>query len=546
MATGASMNQQQTPPGKPAHKPPFTKKDPKKAKEYAPMTIDLGAPLLKPLLPELPKLAPFPEPRHRQFSNDVFFRDSEDLPPVPVIPPVPRPGPQRGDLDRYEAPPPVRHVYRQPSVQSNVRPVFKYTPGPVRTDITQAVLGLDQEADSRGSGGTTIQLLAVGPQNYALDINPQMSFFRAVFRRHTPVAIECFDTDVDLRFGAATTVTIPRRGDMLGDVLLEVRLPSLGIAGGTWADAIGYVLMARARLILDDVVIHDHERLWYDMVDRLYMPHGRKAGIDAMIGRGAGLATDREHVVYLPLKFFCCKAHHASQQFLPLVSLDSRRVLTLEFTAESLAACVSLPSGASLPPVAPLLRAKVLTEQMFMDTDERRSLMRQPSLLAVESFQDVDAVSYLFDDSSQVGVTTVRLDLREVNLPVKALLFVAYDENALETRRYFEYLNCVSSAVLLLGSSQRFSERPGDYFSLVQTYQHAARCSDDLVHLYSFAMDASARQPSGALNFAAVDAPVLKVGLKNTSDRSVKVKAFAHCTNWLTVENGSMAFVFAV
>lgn len=544
------MNQQQTPPGKPAHKPPYTKPEPKaksKAKAYAPMTIDLGRPLLKTLLPELPKLAPFPEPRHRQFSNDIYFRDAEELPPVPVIPPVPRPGPTRSELDRFAEPPlPARHVFRQPSVQANVRPVFKYIPGPERTDITQAVLGLDQDDDARGSGGNTIQLLAVGPQNYALDINPQMSFFRAVFRRHTPIAIECFDQAADLRFGATTTVTIPRRGDMLGDVVLEVRLPNLGIAGGTWADAIGYVLMARARLILDEVVIHDHERLWYDMVDRLYMPHGRKTGIDAMIGRGAVLATDRAHVVYLPFKFFCCKAHHASQQFLPLVSLDSRRVLTLEFTAESLAACVSLPAGASLPPVAPLLRAQVLSEQMFMDTDERRSLMRRGSVLAVDSFQDVDAISYLFDDSSQVGVGRVRLDLREVNLPVKALLFVAYDENALDTRRYFDYLNCVASATLLLGSAQRFAERSGDYFSLVQTYQHAARCSNDLVHMYSFALDASARQPSGALNFAAVDAPVLQVGLKNTSGRSVKVKAFAHCTNWLTVENGSMAFVFSV
>ena len=541
------MNQQQTPPGKPAHKPPYTKRDPKAAKVYAPLTIDLGQPLVKPLMPGLPKVAPFPEPRMRQFSNDVFFRDAEELPPVPVIPPVPRPGPRRSELtDRFEAPLPVRHVYRQPSVQANVRPVFKYTPGPVRTDITQAMLGLDQDDDARGSGGTTIQMLAVGPQNYALDINPQMSFFRAVFRRHTPVSIECFDQDVDLRFGAATTVTIPRRGDMLGDVVLEVRLPNLGIAGGTWADAIGYVLMTRARLVLDDVVIHDHERLWYDMVDRLYMPHGRKAGIDAMIGRGKTLATDREHTVFLPFKFFCCKAHHASQQFLPLVSLASRRVLTLEFTTEGLAACVSLPAGASLPPVPPPVRAKLLTEQMFVDTDERLGLVRQRALLAVESFQDVDAVSYLFDDSGQVGVTTVRLDLREVNLPVRALLFVAYDENAVDKKRYFDYLDCVSSATLMLGSSQRFSERSGDYFSLVQTYQHAARCSDDRVNIYSFAMDASARQPCGALNFAAVDAPVLKVGLKNTSGRSVKVKAFAHCINWLSIEDGSMTFVFSV
>jgi hypothetical protein len=489
-----------------------------------------------PALP--PRRPPVPtRPNVHELANDRYFRTSDELGPVPVPAPPPPARPARNPEEDL-LPPPPKYEYRQPREAPRV---FEFTPGPVRDDVADR-LGLDE--DSQGSLGTSVQLLAVGPQNYVLDINPQMSFFKAVYHRHTAFATECFDDAVTLALGGTTVVPVPRRGDMLGSVTLEIRLPDLGVAGGAWADAIGYVLMSRVRLVIDDTTIHDHERLWYDLVDRVYTPHGRRQAIDAMIGRGRRLPTDRAHTVYLPFKFFCCKGQYASQQFLPLASLNAVRTrLTLEFTAETLDGCVVLPAGARPPPVASL-QAKLLTEQAFVEQDERRAAMLRPSRIMVETAQDVDVLSYQFDDNGTYDVQTATLDLGEVNLPVKALAFVAYDEGATRQGRYFEYLDCVDSAVLMIGSAERFARRGGDYFSLVQTYSHAVRCSADHVHLYSFALSADSRQPSGALNFAVLDRPTLRVQLKNSEGRAVKVKAFAHCVNWLAVDSGAMAFVF--
>lgn len=505
----------------------------------------LGVPRVpRMVVPRPPPIALEPNP-HRP-TNDVFFGTRDTLDPVPQAPRVAAPSPDAARGLQFEDPPPP-YVYRQPAGEDRQPPpTYTYRPGPARADLTPAVLGLDQETDARGSVGTAIQMAALGPQNHVLDINPQMSFFRAVHRRHTAFATECFEQDVALRLGETTTVTIQRRGDMLGDLILQVRLPSLGIPGGAWADAVGYVLLSRARLILDEVVIHDQERLWYDLVDRVFMPHGRKAAIDAMIGRGAALPTDREHTVFLPFKFFCCRNHHATQQFLPLAALAPRSTLTLEFTAADLAGLVVLPPGAALPPAPPPLRALLLTEQTFVEQDEQRAAWQRGGLLLVETAQDVDALNYRFDDQASFAVDAVTLDLRELNLPVRSLLFVAYDENAAQGRRYFEYVDCVRSATLLVGSSQRFAPRGGDYFSLVQTYQHAGRCSPDRVHMYSFALDAAQRQPCGALNFAVVDGPTVRVDLAPAAQgRNLKVKAFAQGVNWLAIERGSAAFMFA-
>lgn len=489
------------------------------------------------------------QPDGHVFTNDAYFGTSDVLSPVPSWGAPGRPPPEASRGLEFELPPPP-YVWRQPGTdEARQRPEYVHRPGPVREDLRPAQLGLDQEDEARGSVGTGLQLLAVGPQNVFLDVNPEMSFFKPPpFKRHTASATECVEQGVDVVLGRTTSIKIWRRGHMLGDVLLQVRLPNLGVAGGAWVDAVGYVLMSRARLIVDEVVIHDHERLWYDLVDRLFEPHGRRAAIDAMIGRGATLPTDREHTVFLPFKFSCCKGHEGVPQFLPLVGLATRSTLVLELTAPALGDLVVLPAGTPLPAGAPgSLSSLLLTEQTFVEQDEQRAAWQQGALLMVEQPQDVDALSYKFDDTSSFSVDVVTVDLRELNLPVRSLVFVAYDENAVQNGTYFQYVDCVKSATLLLGSDTRFATRSGAYFSLVQTYQHAARCAPDNVHMYSFALDASsARQPCGALNFAAISDPSLRVELRpEVRGRNLKIKVFAQCVNWLSIERGSVSYLFA-
>lgn len=415
---------------------------------------------------------------------------------------------------------------------------------PVRRDLDASVLGTEDEGPG-ASLGTALQLLALGPQNYVLDLNPEITFFKQVFRRHTPFALECFDDPVDLKFGSISTVELRRRGDVLGDVVLEIQLPNLGIEGGRWVDAIGYALLTRVRFLADGTVLNDQERLWYDITDKLFLQTARQAAVDAMIARGRTLATDRAHAVFVPLKLLCCRGHYEKQQFLPLVGLHRVGKLTLEFGVDALANCLVLPPGTRAPSTPAAFSARVLSEQAFLSQEEQRMLMRTETSMLVEVAQDVDALSYRFDDVGYDHVESAQLDLSEINLPLKLLAFVAYDENDAVNGLFFQYLDCVRRATVTFGSNERFSWRSGKYFSLVQTYQHCSRCADDRVHAYSFALDASQRQPSGSANMAAVEKPLLRVELDlNGTTAPVKIKAFAYCYNWLTVHNGYLQLRF--
>ena len=72
-----------------------------------------------------------------------------------------------------------------------------------------------------------MQLVAYGAQDVYLTGNPQITFFKVVYRRHTNFSMESieqvFNGTAD--FGKRVTCTISRNGDLIHRVYLQVTLP---------------------------------------------------------------------------------------------------------------------------------------------------------------------------------------------------------------------------------------------------------------------------------------------------------------------------------
>lgn len=392
--------------------------------------------------------------------------------------------------------------------------------------------------------GTVAQLMSIGPQDRFLSLNPQMTFFKTAYKRHTNFAVQCFEETFGgptLTFGATNTCVIGKHGDLLGNMTLRVVLPNLGIAGGRWADAIGYVLLSRLRFRIGDVTVQTQERLWYDIEDKLFASTGKTAGLDAMIGRNTTLATDQTHELYVPLKFACCKTFSGRQQFLPVVCLDTNVDVYVDIDVESLDKCVILPAGSTIPPTANVAQACILVDNVYLDTIERARVANETVTYMIEVVQDVEQVSYVSTTEGIVQVSNVVVDLRELNMPVKYFAGVAYEESY---SNYFTYLDVVSSATLMIGSEQQFEPRRGTYFSLQQTYDKFDRCEPNNVFGFSFALRAASWQPNGAFNFAKAPNATFRFTLDGVQTTSLKVKLFASCINWIVFKNGRCAFAF--
>lgn len=101
--------------------------------------------------------------------------------------------------------------------------------------------------------------------------------------------------------------------------------------------------------------------------------------------------------------------------------------------------------------------------------------------------------------------------------------------------------NPVVVAKLQLNGQDRFSEREGSYFDVVQPFQHHTRSPDSGVNVYSFALRPEEHQPSGSCNFSRIDNATLQLVLSSNTVKlheTAKVRVYATNYNVLRVMSG--------
>ena len=126
---------------------------------------------------------------------------------------------------------------------------------------------------------------------------------------------------------------------------------------------------------------------------------------------------------------------------------------------------------------------------------------------------------------------TVEGDAGIVNSGVSDAGTFVMAETALDMHCWGE--NPVVTAKLQLNGQDRFSEREGTYFDLVQPYQHHTRNPDTGINVYSFALRPEEHQPSGTCNFSRIDNATLQLVLSNaTVEGTSTAKVRVYATNY--------------
>ena len=196
---------------------------------------------------------------------------------------------------------------------------------------------------------------------------------------------------------------------------------------------------------------------------------------------------------------------------------------------------------------------KTLGAQPFNYTDAIDALPN-----AVHAFGGVESVSGsnafitssgLFADAGAGDVTaasgTTLLDSSSLSGVSDAGTFVLA-ETALDLHCWGE--NPVVTAKLQLNGQDRFSEREGSYFDVVQPYQHHTRAPDTGINVYSFALRPEEHQPSGTCNFSRIDNAALKLVLSSptvSGTATAKVRVYAVNYNVLRVMSGMAGVAYS-
>jgi len=361
-------------------------------------------------------------------------------------------------------------------------------------------------------GGGLIQLLAVGIQDIYLIGNPQITFFKTVFKKHTNYAMESMQQTVDGRpdFGQQVQVTIERKGDLVKDIILEILLPVLP-TNYYWTNGIGNVLIKQVDLEIGGQLIDKHYSEWFDIWSQLTVNESKIGAYNTMVGNynTASSAKDsakKQLRLYVPMCFWFNRDYAMA---LPLIALQFHEVV-LKITFRNLINCYKNDTT----PMAPLLTNisiqgfSVWADYILLDMEERRKFAQTQHEYLIEQLQ------FAGDEFIPKTQNSISKSLA-FNHPVKELFWIHVPNdyiqaNILTGNDLLNYalpndeLDTFNEAVLQLNGVNRFDVRYANYFRLVQNYQFHSHFSPKNIYTYSFCIYPEKQQPTGSCNMSKI------------------------------------------
>ena len=337
--------------------------------------------------------------------------------------------------------------------------------------------------------GGLMQLVAYGAQDVYLTGNPQITFWKVSYKRHTNFAMESIEQTFNGQadFGRRVTCTISRNGDLAYRTYLQVTLPEINQSmKGTnqdgvyarWLDFPGEQLISQVEVEIGGQRIDRQYGDWMHIWNNLTLPVDQQAGYYAMVGNTTELTfiTDPsfnaidgpcqanaprqvcaprnalpETTLYVPFQFWYCRNPGLA---LPLIALQYHEVkinLDIRPIDECLWAVGSLncANNTANSPVGgrvnnaynqSLVAASLYVDYVFLDTDERRRMAQNPHEYLIEQLQ--------FTGDESVGSSSNKIKLN-FNHPVKELIWVVQPDQNVD---YCSSLECNQLLYRVLGA----------------------------------------------------------------------------------------------
>ena len=269
-------------------------------------------------------------------------------------------------------------------------------------------------------GGGLMQLVAYGAQDVYLTGNPQITFWKVTYRRHTNFAMESIEQTFNGQadFGNRVVCTVSRNGDLCYRVYLEVTLPEVktgsadgDCAGARWLDYPGEQMIRTVEVEIGGQRIDRQFGDWLHIWNQLTMTSEQERGYNKMVGQTTQLtylvdptfanvdsacATGSptnvcaprnalpETTLYVPLQFWFCRNPGLA---LPLIALQYHEVkINIEFRPldQCLWAVKNVASTSgdvkhTTSYAKSMVAASLFVDYVFLDTDERTAHGTEPA-----------------------------------------------------------------------------------------------------------------------------------------------------------------------
>jgi len=297
-------------------------------------------------------------------------------------------------------------------------------------------------------GGGLMQLVSYGAQDIYISGNPQITFWKILYKRHTNFAMESIEVTFNGQadFNKRVTAVINRNADLMYKTYLQVVLPKVDISTGTttgfrWVNYIGHQLVQQVEIEIGGQRIDRQYGDWMQIWTQLTTDAGSVAALDKLVGNTADLVLMKRDnglvldatcssnentmscvaragtpatTLYVPLQFWFCRNPGVA---IPLIALQYHEVrINVDFQTWQLCQYAESAVGTAAALAAKsLVAASLYVDYVYLDTEERRRFAQQSHEYLIEQVQYTGAES-ITSSSNKIQLN--------FNHPVKELFWV--------------------------------------------------------------------------------------------------------------------------
>ena len=417
---------------------------------------------------------------------------------------------------------------------------------------------------------TNLQLIAKGAQDKYLTENPQFSYWKSIYRRHTNFGMSSIEVPMmgDTSFGGLCRCVLPRQGDLIEDIYISIELPSVSVTGPNpnadgeapsvrWTSKLGHAMIDYVEVAIGNQVIDRHTGEWLELHTQLSLTDEKKKLYNNMIGQKGSLINDSPFLetqfLYIPLQFWFCRR---TGMALPLCALQVHDV-EIRIKLRPVKNLLLTFDENNVINAGRLENISLFCNYVYLDDSERKKFANMDHEYLIEQVQ--------YSGMNDLGGGRGNSAPLFFNHPVKELIWTGQRVNCTQStfalnqdgfpdyNDYFNYsntstpgesLNMFESFLIQINGNDLMPAREANYFNMYVPWRYHTNAPDTGVFCYSFSMLPEKHQPSGTLNFSCLDSASIKVEFNDAATLPIVLKVYAVSYNVLCLAGGQAVLEF--
>ena len=417
------------------------------------------------------------------------------------------------------------------------------------------------------TGGSLSLTASRGVGQDVININPQITFFKKMYKRHTNFGIEAIQQTLtsSINFGGSTEISISKSGSLITDMHFEFTLPPAAGDDGVdkdgqslnsqrtqagigcvdnfrgyarWVNAVGFAIINEIKLKFGSNVIDKHTGLWYDVWNELTDPNRKEWPLVGKFNDRDLIGTSQFEKTryYVPLKFYFNRNPGLA---IPIFLLNENE-LKIELSFNSINTLLNFGKNTDVGAANPVINSRSISgfkfyaNYVFLEQEEESRIQNSlPSEYLVETLD-------IKDNTTSAGVTNLVFEN-----PTKELIWVFrhpdriaagsttnipnenipgldstnpndifnYSRSGKNTQLGYGSKDPFSRLTIQINNNDRFEETDATFFRTMQPYKYHSNIPGGIdkntkkqyIYVYSFALNPEEYQPTGSFNFSIGD-----------------------------------------